>query len=85
MDTLTVALQAVYEATQEATGTAAVLILDHPDHGRGGFVHIPKGHSNAMTVIGTLGAEVLKGTHAQEGEMFDAMAMFLFDPEPGTD
>jgi hypothetical protein len=82
MDPLTVALQAVYEATQDAPGTAAVVILDHPDHGRGGFVYIPEGHDPAMTVIGTLGAQVLKGRSGKEREMFDAMAMFLFDPTP---
>ena len=86
MDNLAFALRAVYEAAQEDLDTAAVVILDHPEHGRGGFVHIPNGHSQAMTVMGTLGAKMLKDdTPAKNGEVFDAMAMFLFDPEPGSD
>ena len=80
-DGLLAALDAICEATSRSPETSVLVIIDDPEHGRGGFVHVPPGAGESITVMGSLGVVALKGTLRQQRDLFDAIAMFLLAPD----
>ena len=58
-----------------------LVIIDDPEHGRGGFVHVPPGAEESITVMGSLGVVALKGSARQRRDLFDAIGMFLLSPD----
>jgi len=80
MDVLLDALAAMCNATEDSPEAAVIVLVDHPTMGRGGFVHVPPGASDSITVMGSLGVVALKGSGLQQQELFDAIGMFLLDP-----
>jgi hypothetical protein len=80
-DYILAALDAIWLATARSPDTAVMVIIDDPTHGCGGFVHVPTGSRDEMTVLGSLGAVALQGTRRQQAELFDAIGMFLLAPD----
>ena len=81
MDGLLAAIDALCHFTTHTPDIAVMVVIDHPEHGRGGFVHVPTGSTDSMTVLGSLGVVALQGNEDQQQELFDAIGMFLMAPE----
>ena len=75
------ALHALALATEKSPDTAVLIIIDDPTLGRGGFVHVPPGATDEITVLGSLGVVALNGSQQQQAELFDAIGMFLLAPD----
>ncbi len=76
------ALDDLMQATQENDEAAVVVVVDHPKYGRGGFVRVPLGAEPPMATLGTAGVIALRASELQQEEVFSAIGMLLFDPDP---